>query len=134
MFYKKQSSKKPCDSVFGQGYFDLNAPAKTFRTRNSSMAHNSSSLRKTPMRVKETLNQISTGFNYSHRKFVLQSDKQVDRLMPTDLSVANLMHKKIDAQNQDVLSQFGSGIMSTIDINGYLQERSYSLAGAAAKL
>ena len=93
MLYTKQNSKKPCSSVFGKGYFDLSPPAKTFRTRNLSMAHNSSNTTKMkPMRVKETLSQMTTGFNYSHRKFVLQSDKQVDRLLPTDLSVANLMH------------------------------------------
>ena len=48
------------------------------------------------MRVKATLNQMTTGFNYSFRKFMLRSDKGVDKLLPTDLSVANLMHEKID--------------------------------------
>ena len=62
------------------------------------MAHDSSNIKKKPMRVKETLNQMTTGFNYSFRKFMLRSDKGIDKLLPTDLSVANLMHEKIDGK------------------------------------
>ena len=37
---------------------------------------------------------------------MLRSDKGVDKLMPTDLSVANLMHEKIDG-GEDTNDQSG---------------------------
>lgn len=95
MLYMKQSPSMQNKSVFGQGYFNLASPAKTFKSRNFSLAHDSSNTKKKPMRVKETLGQMSTGFNYSFRKFMLRSDKGVDNKLPTDLSVANLMHEKV---------------------------------------
>lgn len=47
------------------------------------------------MMVKKHL-RLANGFNYSVRKFHLQSDKYVDRFMPTNPSVANIMY---DDQN-----------------------------------
>ena len=73
------------------------------------MAHDSSNARKQPMRVKETLNQMTTGFNYSFRKFQLRSDKGVDKLLPTDLSVANLMHDKIEAGEESIREEDDAG-------------------------
>ena len=40
--------------------------------------------------VKKQL-KMANGFNYSVRKFHLQSDKYVDRFMPTNPSVANII-------------------------------------------
>ena len=93
MLFNKNNTKIDQNSVFGEGYFNLKAPAKTFRTRNHSMMTDTSNKKKEPMLVKKNL-KLTNGFNYSIRKFHLQSDKYVDRFRPTDLSVANLMHER----------------------------------------
>ena len=87
------------------------------------MAHDSSNTRMQPMRVKETLNTMATGFNYSFRKFMLRSDKGVDKLMPTDLSVANLMHEKIDIGEDTIeQSEIGNSMVSLmVSLNGQMQ-------------
>lgn len=89
MLFKKENVAKANSSVFGEGYFDLRSPAKTFRMRNLSMGY-SHTTRKEPMEVKKNLKNFNN-FNYSFRRFHLQSDKPIDHLMPTSPSVANLL-------------------------------------------
>lgn len=84
--YKTQAQNQ----VFGATDSNLLlSPAKTFRSRNHSLITESNS-KKQPMRVREQL-KIMNGFNYSVRKFHLRSKDMVDRLLPTQLSVANLL-------------------------------------------
>ena len=94
MLFAKENVAKQGASVFGEGYFDMNSPAKTFRMRNKSMIA-ASSMKKKPMNVKQNL-KMANGFNYSFRKFHLQSDKYVDRFMPTNPSVANLLFDRLN--------------------------------------
>ena len=56
-------------SVFGEGYFNLSPPARTFRSRNKSLIVESTT-KKQPMLVKKNL-KLTNGFNYSVRKFHL---------------------------------------------------------------
>ena len=90
MLFTKANVMKRERSVFGEAYFDLKSPAKTFRTRNRSLGNNSHTNKKQPMEVKKNL-ALTNNFNYSFRRFHLQSDKLVDRLLPTKPSVANLL-------------------------------------------
>lgn len=70
MLFLKNNAKIDKNSVFGEGYFNLKAPAKTFRTRNHSMMADTSNKKKEPMLVKKNL-KLTNGFNYSIRKFHL---------------------------------------------------------------
>ena len=56
-----------------------------------------------PMRVKESL-RMNNVFNYSFRKFDLRSKDYVDRFLPTDLSVANLMYEKSQAKLDSIVA------------------------------
>ena len=90
MLYHKRNASLAGGSVFGEAYFDTKPPAKTFRQRNRSLAV-SKTPRMEPMLIKKNLH-LANGWNYPDRKFHLQSDKVVDKLMPTDMSVANLLY------------------------------------------
>ena len=61
----------------------------------------------------------------------MRSDKGVDKLLPTDLSVANLMHDKIEAGEESIdYGETGNSMVSlVVSMNGQLQKRSFSIAG-----
>ena len=54
-------------------------------------------------------------------------------MLPTDLSVANLMHDKIDAGEESIeegVGDIGNSMVSlVVSMNGQLQKRSFSIAG-----
>jgi len=114
MLFAKANAKIDSKTVFGEGYFNLQSPAKTFKTRNHSLITESTT-RKQPMLVKKHLNKAN-GYNYSTRKFHLQSDKFIDRLLPTNPSSANIMFQADGSQI--ALPQNPSEInVSTVHLN-----------------
>ena len=113
MLFAKSNSKNESKTVFGEGYFNLRSPAKTFRTRNHSLI-TESTIKKTPMLAKKHL-KMTNGYNYSMRKFHLQSDKYVDRFLPTNPSSANIMFQ---ANGSQMVPQDPSEInQSTVHLN-----------------
>lgn len=89
-FYAKKLSVQINQSIFGGDYFNLKAPARTFRTRNVSLTNNLPNPRKESLELVRNRHSPN-GYNYATRKFHLISDKIVDRVLPSKPSAANLL-------------------------------------------